>query len=60
MSAVVEWCKGKKTYMLAGLAVVAGVVHWLVGDVSLSQAAAEVWAGGLAAAMRAAVAKVGG
>jgi len=49
---------GYKTYVLAVVAVVAGIANYLVGDMSLTEAMNYVWAGGVAAALRAGVAKV--
>jgi len=50
---------GYKTYLLALVAVVGGVVGYLVGDMTLMEAANYVWVGGVAAALRAGVDKAG-
>lgn len=50
---------GYKTYVLAVVAVVTGVAGYLVGDMSMMDALNYVWVGGVAAALRAGVAKVG-
>lgn len=49
---------GYKTYVLAAAAVVYGLAQWAVGDMGLTEALNYAWAGGVAAALRAGVAKV--
>ena len=49
---------GYRTYVLAVVAVVVGVANYLVGDMGLAEAMNYVWAGGVAAALRAGVESV--
>lgn len=51
--------KGQKTYIMAGLAVIAAVAGYLMGDLTLTEALNQAWAGGLAMTFRAAIAKTG-
>ena len=48
--------KGRKTYVLALLAVATALAGWLVDTVSAEEAMKMAWAGGVAAALRHAVA----
>ena len=49
---------GYRTYVLAVVAVVTGVAGYLLGDMSAMEAMNYVWAGGVAAALRAGVESV--
>lgn len=51
--------QGKKTYMLALAAVLAGIAGYMQGQLDLQQALESVWAGGVAAALRHGLARAG-
>lgn len=49
---------GKKTYVMAIVAVVGSLAAWSIGEISLHEALTQAWIGGVAATFRAAVAKI--
>lgn len=49
---------GKKTYTLAIVAVITALAGYATGELTLTQAAAAAWVGGVAAALRHAVQQV--
>lgn len=46
---------GKKTYVLAVIAILTGIAQYLTGDATIMDALNYAWAGGVAAALRAGV-----
>jgi hypothetical protein len=52
-----NWFKGKKTYVLGGVAIVGAIASYLVGDIELTTAAEAVWTGLVAMTIRAGIAK---
>ena len=49
--------RGKKTYVLAALAVLTALAGWATGDLTAADALQQAWAGGIAMTLRAGVAK---
>lgn len=54
-----DFLSGYRTYVLAAMAVLGSLVAWGLGEMTLSQAIEAAWAGGVAASLRAGIAKVG-
>jgi hypothetical protein len=49
------WFKGKKTYVLGGVAIVGSIASYLVGDITLNEATGAIWAGITAMTLRAGI-----
>ena len=55
MEKIKNWAKGKKTYVLGGVAIIGAIASFLVGDIELTQAAELIWTGLVAMTLRAGV-----
>ena len=57
-TAMVEWLKGKKAYLLGAAAIIGAVAGFADGKLTLEQAIQAIWGGLTAIALRAGISKV--
>jgi hypothetical protein len=55
MESIRTYLKGKKTYVLGGVAIIGSLASYMVGDISLTEAAGAIWAGITAMTLRAGI-----
>ena len=55
MTDTIAWLKGKKTYLLAFVAIITAAVSWFIGDLDAKTALEAIWAALMGVSIRAGV-----